>query len=53
MNNCCNKPNDYYTEDHFDIVQYGDRNVRIEYITYHCNVCGKELDYEDLDHEDI
>ena len=53
MNNCCNKTTGYFYEDHFDIVPYGDQNVTMAYSTAHCNACGKELDIEELDNEDI
>ena len=51
MDNCCSGDNGFYMEDHFDLVDYGDQKVRLEYKTFHCNVCGKELDLEELKSE--
>tara|TARA_S200002703_G_scaffold99390_1_gene85906 strand:+ start:146 stop:319 length:174 start_codon:yes stop_codon:yes gene_type:complete len=48
MDNCCSGDNGFYMEDHFDLVDYGDQKIRLEYKTFHCNACGKELDLEDL-----
>ena len=53
MDSCCNKDNGFYMEDHFDLVDYGDQKIRMEYKTFHCNVCGRELELEELINEDI
>ena len=40
----CEKPTEYYFEDGFDLVPYGDQIVRIEYSTAHCNECGTQVE---------